>query len=202
MRLANTCAAKEKWNSVLNYLQRAHRLRPDDHEVLERLFHVYNHAKQPHNARKRLERLRALRPNDPQLDLYEIDLVEVKNLSDIERMLSEIERIMRRHPDDHRVEERAVNMVGNVIPLMGNLCDQLTEQLNKVVGQVKNLPRYQVDWSALHEIMRDLVKEFQKLRHITGKSIPLRSNEDHKRIVRDLAEHIDQKIEQCRSMGG
>jgi tetratricopeptide (TPR) repeat protein len=202
MRLANMFAGKEKWNSVLNYLQRAHRLRPEDHDVLERLFHVYNHAKQPHNARKMLERLRALRPNDPQLDLYEIDLVEVKNLSDIERMLTEIERILRRYPDDHRVEERAVNMVGNVIPLMGNLCDQLTEQLNKVVGQVGNLPRYQVDWSALHEIMRDLVKEFQKLRRITGKCMPLVSNDEHKRIVRELAEHIDQKIETCRSMGG
>ncbi len=71
-------------------------------------------------------------------------------------------------------------MVGNVIPLMGNLCDQLTEQLNKVRGQVGNLPRYQVDWSALHEIMRDSTKEFQKLRRITGKCLPLVSNDDHK----------------------
>src|SRR5262249_7564617 len=126
VRVGGLFAAKEKWNSVVNYLQRAHRLRPKDADVLERLFHVYNHAQQPANARKALDKLRALRPGDPQLDLYELDLVEVKNLSDIERMLTEIERILRRHPDDHRVEERAVNMVGNVIPLMGNLCDQLT----------------------------------------------------------------------------
>ncbi|MBI1917923.1 MAG: tetratricopeptide repeat protein [Planctomycetes bacterium] len=202
VRVASLFAAKEKWNTVLNYLQRAHKLCPDDADILERLFHVYNHAKQPNNARKTLDRLRALRPDDPQLDLYEIDLGEVKNLSDIERMLTEIERIMRRYPDDRRVEERAVNMVGNVIPLMGSLCDQLTQQLNKVVGQVKHLPRYQVDWSALREIMRDLTKEFQKLRRITGKCMPLVSNEEHKRIVRDLAEHIDQKIDTCRSMGG
>jgi hypothetical protein len=125
----------------------------------------------------------------------------VKNLSDIERMLTEIEHIRRRHPDDHRVEERAVGMVGNVIPLMGNLCDQLTDQLNKVMGQVGNLPRYQVDWSALREIMRDLMKEFQKLRRITGKCLPLVTSDEHKRIVRDLADHIDQKIEACRQMG-
>ena len=56
---------------------------------------------------------------------------------------------LQRHPDDHRVNERAVSMVGNVVPLMGNLCDQLTDQLNKVLKQVGNLPRYQVDWSAL-----------------------------------------------------
>ena len=139
--------------------------------------------------------------NDPQPDLCELDLVEVKNLSDIERMLTEIEHIRRRHPDDHRVEERAVNMVGNVIPLMGNICDQLTDQLNKVMGQVGNLPRYQVDWSALREIMRDLMKEFQKLRRILGKCSPLVQSDEHKRIIRDLSDHIDKKIDACRSMG-
>jgi hypothetical protein len=69
------------------------------------------------------------------------------------------------------------------------------------MGQVGNLPRYQVDWSALREIMRDLMKEFQKLRRITGKCLPLVTSDEHKRIVRDLADHIDQKIEACRQMG-
>jgi hypothetical protein len=49
--------------------------------------------------------------------------------------------------------------------------------------------------------MRDLMKEFQKLRRITGKCLPLVSSEEHRRIVRDLAEHIDKKMEACRSMG-
>jgi tetratricopeptide (TPR) repeat protein len=200
VRTANLFAARERWNNTLGYLQRAHRLRPQDPDVLERMFHVYGHIKQPNNARKALDKLRAVRPDDPQLDLYELDLVEVKNLSDIERLLTEIERIMRRHPEDRRVEERAVNMVGNVVPLMGNLCEQLTEQLNKVSNQVRHLPRYQIDWSALSEIMRDLSKEFQKLRRITGKCLPLVSNEEHKRIVRDLAAHIDEKIEACHAM--
>jgi len=201
LHLATVFTAKERWTTVLNYLNRAQRLRPDNDDVLERLFHVYNAAKQSNNARKVLNRLRDVRKNDPQLDLYELDMVEVKNLADIERMLSEIERILQRHPEDHRVEERAVGMVGNVIPLMGNLCDQLTEQLDKVERQVGNLPRYQVDWGALKEIMRDLMKEFQKLRRITGKCLPLVTNDEHKRIVRELAEHIDQKIERCRSLG-
>jgi hypothetical protein len=200
--LANVFSEKEKWPSVLNYLQRAHKVKPSDGDLLERIFQVQCHAKQQANARKTLERLRSLRPHDPQLDLYELDLQEVKNLNDIERMLTEIDRILRRHPGDHRVEERAVHLVGNVVPLMGNLCDQLTEQLNKVTNQVGHLPRYQVDWSALREIMRDLTREFQKLRRITGKCLPLVTNEEHIRIVRELAEHIDKKIEQCRTLGG
>ena len=64
-------------------------------------------------------------------------------------------------------------MVANVIPLMGNLCDQLTDQMSKVIDQVRHLPNYQINWSAVREVMRDLLKEFQKLRRITGKCLPL-----------------------------
>jgi hypothetical protein len=125
----------------------------------------------------------------------------VKGLNDIEKLLTDIERIRRRYPDDARVEERAVGMVGNVIPLMGNLCDQLTEQMGKVVDQIRNLPDFQINWSAVREVMRDLLKEFQKLRRITSKCLPLVNSDEHKRIIRDLMDHIDKKMEACRSMG-
>ena len=49
-------------------------------------------------------------------------------------------------------------MVGNVIPLMGNLCDQLTDQMSKVIDQVRHLPNYQINWSAVREVMRDLLE--------------------------------------------
>src|SRR5438132_161615 len=134
----------------------------------------------PEDARKTLNKLRQLRPNDPQLDLYEIDLVEVKSLNDIERLLMDIDQVLKRHPGDARVEERAVSMVGNVIPLMGNLCDQLTDQMSKVIDQVRNLPNYQINWSAVREVIRDLMKEFQKLSRITGKCNPPVTSNEHK----------------------
>jgi len=201
-RLAGNFADRERWPSALRYVQRCANLRPSDPETLERLFHLYNQAKRPEEARKTLRRLRELRPGEPQHDLYELDLAEVKNLGDIERMLTEIDRVRKRHPGDTRVEERAVSMVGNVVPMMGNLCDQLTDQMSKVIDQVRNLPNYQINWSAVHEVMRDLVKEFQRLRRITHKCLPLVTGDEHRRIVRELAEHIDRKIEVCRSMGG
>ena len=200
-RLATRYSEKEKWTSALGYVQRAAKLRPDDPDTLERLFHLYNHAKRPHDARQTLNELRRLRPKDPQLDLYELDLVEVKGLADIEKLLMEIDRILKRYPGDARVEERAVGMVGNVIPLMGNLCDQLTEQMGKVIDQVRHLPNYQINWTAVRDVMRDLLREFQKLRRIVGKCMPLVHSDEHKRIIRDLAEHIDKKMEACRSMG-
>jgi hypothetical protein len=143
-----------------------------------------------------------MHPGEPQYELFELDLIDVKNLSDIDRMLTEIDRIRQRHPGDARVEGRAINMVGNVVPLMGNLCDQLTDQLSKVIDQVRYLPNYQINWSAVHDVMRDLLREFQRLRRITGKCLPLVTNEEQRKIIRDLADHIDRKIEVCQSMTG
>jgi tetratricopeptide (TPR) repeat protein len=200
-RLATRYSEKEKWTSALGYIQRAARLRPNDPDILERLFHLYNHAKRPSDARRTLEQLRKFRPNEPQYDLYELDMIEVKGLNDIDRLLTDIEVILRRYPNDARVLERAEGMVRNVIPLMGNLCDQLTDQMSKVIDQVRHLPNYQINWSAVREVMRDLLKEFQKLRRITGKCLPLVSNEEQRRIVRDLSDHIDRKMDACRSMG-
>jgi Flp pilus assembly protein TadD len=200
-RLAGKYSEKEKWSSAVGYFQRACSLRPNDPDTLERLFHLYANAKRFKDARRTLEQLRELRPNDPQLDLYELDLVEPKTLNDIERRLSEIDRIMKRYPNEPRVEERAVNMVGQVIPLLGGICDKLTDEMSRVIDQVRHLPNYQINWSAVREVMRDLLKEFQKLRRITGKCLPLVTSEEHRRIVRDLADHIDKKMEACRSMG-
>ncbi len=92
-------------------------------------------------------------------------------------------------------------MVGNVIPLMHSLCDQLIQQMTKVMDQVRHLPNYQINWSAVREVMRDLVREFQKLQRITRKCAPLAGGEEHKRVIRELSEQIDKKMEACRSMG-
>jgi Flp pilus assembly protein TadD len=201
-RLAGKYREKEKWSSAVGYVQRASSLRPNDPDTMEQLFHLFANAKRFKDARRTLDQLRRLRPNDPQLDLYELDLVEVKSLNDIERMLAEIDRIMKRYPNEARVEERAVNMVGNVIPVLGNICDKLTDEMSRVIDQVRHLPNYQINWSAVREVMRDLLKEFQKLRRIAGKCLPLVTSDEHRRIVRDLADHIDKKMDACRSMMG
>jgi tetratricopeptide (TPR) repeat protein len=201
-RLADAFSKKERWNTALTYLQRASRMRPNDVDALERLFHMYNQVKRPEDARRTLRRLRELRPNDPQLELYELDLREVKTLEDIERMLTDIRKTLNRYPNDARVEEKAVSLVGNVIPLIGRMCDQYTDQLSRVADQVRRLPPYQINWSAVHDVMRDLQREFQKLRRIANKCLGLVTSDEHRRIIRELTEHIDRKIEVCQSMSG
>jgi tetratricopeptide (TPR) repeat protein len=201
-RLSDVFSKKDQWNQALNYLQKAHRLKPNDFDTLEKLYHAYNQLKRPDDARRTLRRLREVRPNDPQFDLYELDLKEVRTLEDIDRMLTDIRKILNKFPGDMRVEERAVGMVGNVIPLMGRMCDQLSDQVNKIVDQMRRLPSYQINWPAVREVMRDLQEEFLKLRRITNKCLQLVTNEEHRRVIKDLADHIDRKIELCHSMGG
>jgi Flp pilus assembly protein TadD len=200
-RLSSRYSDKEKWSSAISYMQRAVQLRQNDPDTLEQLFYLYKQAKRTQDARRTLDQLRRLRPTDPQYELFELDLIDVKGLNDIEKILSEIDRLSKRYPGEGRVEDRAVKMVADVIPLMGQLCDQLTEQMGKVIDQVRHLPNYQINWAAVREVMRDLLKEFQKLRRITGKCLPLVATDEQRRIVRDLAEHIDKKMEACKSMG-
>jgi Flp pilus assembly protein TadD len=200
-RLASRYTEKEKWSSAIGYVHRAVQLRPDDTDIQEHLFYLYKQAKRFSDARRTLEQLRKWHPDEPQYELFELDLIEVKGLNDIEKILNGIDKLRKRHPDEARIEERAMKMVADVIPLMGQLCDQLTDNMSKVIDQVRHLPNYQINWAAVREVMRDLLKEFQKLRRITGKCLPLVSTEEHRRVIRDLADHIDKKIEACKSYG-
>src|SRR5262249_17959861 len=125
----------------------------------------------------------------------------VKTLEDIERMLTDIRKTLNKYPNDVRVEEKAVSMVGNVIPIIGRMCDQYTDQLARVMEQVRRLPNYQINWSAVHEVMTALQRELQKLRRIANKCLGLVTSEEHRRVIRELTEHIDRKIEVCQSMG-
>jgi Flp pilus assembly protein TadD len=200
-RLADAYSKKEHWNTALTYLQRASRLRPDDVDALERLFHMYNQVKRPEDARRALRRLQELRPNDPQLELYELDLREVRTLEDIDRMLADIRKTLNRHPNDMRVEEKAVQLVQSVIPLIGRMSEQYTDQLQRVREQVRRLPNYQINWAAVHDVARDLQREFQKLRRIASKCLALVLTDDHRRVIRELMQQIDRKIETCQALG-
>jgi hypothetical protein len=66
---------------------------------------------------------------------------------------------------------------------------------------MRRLPNYQINWSAVHEVMRDLDREFRKLRRLVHKCLALVISEEQRRAVRELMEHIDQKIEVCQQMG-
>jgi tetratricopeptide (TPR) repeat protein len=201
-RLATCYADKERWATALSYLERAHRLRPREGDVLERLFHLYVQLNRPDDARRVLRQLRDVRPNEPQNELYELSLLRVKSVNDLDRKLAELERIIRKFPHEPRVQDKAAEETGHLIGVMSNLYDQLTAQVGKVVNQVRHLPNSQVNWPAVADVMQEMRGDYQRLKRAVGKCQALAVTEDQRRALRDLGGKVDRKIEVCRSWGG
>lgn len=201
-RLSDLYSKQENWKPALSYLQKAARILPRDLDTLERLFNLYVQLRMFEDARRTLQTMRQLRPNEPQHDLYELDLQEIRSLEDIDQMVSDIKHILNKYPGDARVEERALNMVANCVPIIGKQCDRLSDKLAHIVDQVRRLPSYQINWPVVHDEMHFLRREFQKLKRLSNKCLGLVAAEEHRRVIRDLNDHIDQKIEICISMGG
>ena len=200
-RLADLLLKTEKRTAALGFLQRAHRIRPGDSDTLERLFHLYTQLKKPDEAKRVLRRLRETRPNDPQVDLFEMDVRDVRSPDDIEKMIADMRRILQKHPGDMRVEERSGAMINNLVPALERLGEQYTHQINKVIDQMRRLPSYQINWPIVRNVMRDLEDKFFQLRRVAQKCLSLITNEDLRRDVNSLVTHCDRKIDQCHSLG-
>jgi tetratricopeptide (TPR) repeat protein len=163
-RLAVRFSDKGNAKSALTFLQRAHHLRPEDTDTLERLFHIFNQLKRPEDARRALRRLQHLRPQDPQMEMFELELIEVNNLDNCNRVLAGIEALQRKYPDDARVAERQAQMIGGIVSYMKRLSRQISEQLERAAGQIRRLPSYQVDWPEMRHYLRDLRSRMQRIK--------------------------------------
>jgi len=202
IRLADNASKKEKWTYVLSCLQRALRLRPDDFDTLERVFHLCSQLKKTDEAKKALRRMRELRPSEPQFELLEFDLRDVRTVDDIDRLLGDVRRVLNKHANDMRIGDRATVIVNSLVPVLRRMCDQLTEQLNKVADQVRRLPSYQINWRTVREVLRELQDEYLKVRRLVGKCSQAVSSEETRRTLKDITQLIDRKLEMCQSIRG
>ncbi len=200
-RLADHFSRKEKWGSAAHFLQRAQRIRPTDYETLERLFHMYTQLKRNDEARRLLRRLREVKPNDPQAELFELEVREVRKLDDIDAVLSDLRRIAQRFPNDPRVEERGAALVHNVLPQLERIADQYAGQVNKVVDQMRRLPSYQINLPTVRDIMRDMEDKYLFLRRVAQKCLAHVTSDEVRRELHRLISHCDRKIDQCHSLG-
>lgn len=200
-RLADLFSRKEKWGSAAHFLQRAHRIRPTDYETLERLFHMYTQLKRTEEARKILRRLREVKPNDPQAELFELEVREVRKLDEIDAVLSDLRRIAQRFPNDPRVEERGAALVQNALPQLERIADQYAGQVDKVVKQMRKLPSYQINWPTVRDIMRDMEDKYLFLRRVAQKCLAHVASDEVRRELHRLISHCDRKIDQCHSLG-
>jgi len=200
-RLGDVFSKKEKWSTALGFLQRAVRIRPSESDVLERLFHLYTQLKRPEDARRTLRMLREVKPNDPQVDLFELEVREIRGLDDMEETLTQLRRLLQAHPGDMRIEERSAAVLGAVTPLLERQAEQATSQVNRVVDQMRRLPNHQINWGVVREVMRDLEDRFTRIRRVAQRAAALVTTEDQRRLLTRLIHHCDRKMDQAHSLG-
>lgn len=200
-RLADLFSKKQDWTRATNFLHRAHRIRPNDFETLERLFQFYTNLRRVDDARRVLRRLREVRPNDPQAELFELEVREIKRVQEAEELMNDLRRVLQRYPNDTRVEERASILVTNMMPALERLADNYSNQLGKVVDQMRRLPSYQINWPTVNDIMDDLEEKYALLRKVASKALNYARADDARRELNRLVQHCDRKIDQVRRIG-
>lgn len=198
-RLAEMCTQKERWNSALGFLLRAHKFRPSDADVLERLFHLYEQLRKPEEARKILQRLREVRPNDAQVEMFELNTRDIRDVEELSAVLNDVRRLAQKNAGNAQFDDRVNSMVNNLIPTMERMFDQWTGQVNKVLDQMRRLPSYQINWTMVREVMHDLNDKFYQLRKLAVKTQSMVQGNVRRELQR-LAGQCDRKIDQCRSL--
>lgn len=200
VRLADQAQKKERWSLTLEHLQRAHRLRPSDYETLERMFNLFTQLKRHDEARRVLARMRDVRPNDPQVDLFEVEARDVRSIADVDRALNDLKRLSQKHPSDAGVSVRIRTALQRLFQALERFADQNTSQVNRVVDQMRRLPSYQVNWPVVRDVMRDLEDQFADLRDAASKMSAI-ATDDVRRDLQRLIAHCDRKMDQCRTLG-
>jgi tetratricopeptide (TPR) repeat protein len=202
LRLASRNYEGEHWETARNYYQRALPLKPDDPDILERLFHVNNQLRRAADARQVLEQLRQVRAGAPQLELYELEVNEVRTADDVLRLLGEVEHVVRKYPQDAAVAERAAGILANLISFMASLEKQYRQQLRKTERSLEELPSYQVNWPEVHGYLRDVRSRLAKLRRAADRCIGMATLDRHRRSLHQLRQNIEADFERCRELAG
>ncbi len=101
-------------------------------------------------ARKVLTHLQQLRPKHPPFELYELDLIEVRNAADLERLLDALAHAVERLVDDPGSQDKAVV---RVLPQLQSRTDQITRVLREIREDLHKLYEDSPGW---FDALRDL----------------------------------------------
>lgn len=198
LRLASAYCDRLNHAAALPLLERAHNLGPENVGVLDRLFQLYRQLDRADLARRTLLRLNELLPGDPNLDLYELELAPLRRGSDLESWINTLERIVTQYPRERRVQERAAVLLGTFVNLVRDLTRQASDQLARAARQVRSLRGDEVNWRAVHKVMRDLRHELGLLRHAVGRALVIDSHPEHLRQLRELIDSLENKLDETR----
>jgi predicted Zn-dependent protease len=198
-RLADIRIQQQHWSDALGYTQRAHQLRPQAHETLEKLFKLFRRLNRLEDARWVQRRLQQLQPNEPEYELLAIDVMELISLEDVERLADVLEPILQNPRSRQRVEPRSGEVINAVIKLLNELSEQLGRELERAEARVRRLKqdggRTNVDDSLDY-----LRARFGKLHSAAFRCLPLAPREAQRVRLGELGEEAGRQANRCRAL--
>src|SRR5262245_41440184 len=193
--LGNLNYERERWKQALSYLDEAQQLRPQDADLSERVFLLQVQAGNRAAARKVLSHLQQLRPKHSPFELYELDLIEVRNAADLERLLDALAHVVERLIEDPASQDKAVT---RVLPQLQVRADQLTRVLRDIREDLHRLYEDSPGWYDALRDLRAVKKDLRRLRQILRYCASLQVSESNRRKLDTLSEDIERKIDYCR----
>src|SRR4029453_4117243 len=101
-------------------------------------------------------------------ELLELELLDLRKVDDVEKLVNGLIGIEKKYPNERRIGDRVVAMAFGPVPPPRALTDQLSAQQSRVQQRLRKLPNDQVNWPTVHRVLRDLRREFQRLRKVAG----------------------------------
>lgn len=196
LRLADGQTRQARWSEAAVYAQRAHQLRPDDPEPLERLVAIYRELDRKDDARRCLSLLRQLKPAELRYQIGELDLLRIKQLDDVDRLAAELDRILNLSADPTEMRERAAGVVGQAVAFLTAQSQRLSDEFSRLLGRRHALQEGE-DPGDLVESMDFLRVKLQRLKKSVDHCLPLVDVEEHGRL-RELSRHLQRQAEACR----
>jgi tetratricopeptide (TPR) repeat protein len=193
--LGNQAYEREQWNSAMAYLSEAQKLEPDNTDLTERLFLLQVQAGERIQARRTLSHLQLLKPKHGPFELYELDLIEVRNGADLERLLDALAMVVERLVGDLTSQDKAVT---RVLPQFQARADQLTRTLREIRDDLQRLPEESEGWYDSLRDIRGVRKDLRRLRQIIRYAAALQVSEPNRRRLNAMNADLDRKIDYCR----
>jgi len=114
--------------------------------------------------------------------------------------LAGMEALQRKYPDDGRLAERQVLLLGVIITYMNRLSRQVSDQLARAAARIQRLPSYQVDWPEMKGYLRDMRSRMSRIKKTAARCLPVASNDPQRRTLQNLIRQTSHEIERCRAL--
>ena len=134
------------------------------------------------------------------MEFFELELIEINNLDNCNRVLAGLEALQSKHPDDARVAERQAQLLGAITVYLKRLSRQIVEQSAKAASRVRRLPTYQEAWPEMKQYLRDLRSRLNRTRKTALRGLALATSESQRRDLQQIVQQTSQEIDRCQAM--